>query len=77
MKERIDDIFYFEIGNKLDLERKKLGYSYRYLAQLTGFSKSQLDKYFSGQQRIKKDAYKIICEALEIEPTIKIDVAIG
>jgi len=75
--EKIDDIFYFELGNKLDLERKKLGYSYRYLAQITGISKSQLDKYLSGKQRIKKDTYKTICEALGIKPIIKIEVAIG
>jgi predicted transcriptional regulator len=74
---KIDEIFYFKLGNELDLKRKKLGYSYRYLASLTGISRNQLDKYMSGKQRIKKDTYEIICRALEIDSKINIELSIG
>lgn len=77
MKEKIDSLFYLELGNKLDLERKKLGYSYRYLSELTGISKSQLDRYLSGKQRIKCDVYKILSEALNLEPTIDVKIVLS
>lgn len=77
MDTRVDDIFYQELGNQLDLKRKKLGYSYRYLASLTGISRNQLDIYMCGKQRIKKDVYEIICHALEISPNIKITLEVG
>lgn len=77
MKEKIDSLFYLELGNKLDLERKKLGYSYRYLAELTGISRSQLDRYLSGKQRIKCDVYKILSEALNLEPTIDVKIVLS
>lgn len=76
METRVDDLFYFKLGNELDLQRKKLGYSYRYLASLTGISRNQLDMYMSGKQRIKKDTYKVICEALGLGTTINVEVSI-
>ena len=77
MKEKIESLFYLELGNKLDIERKKLGYSYRYLSELTGISKSQLDRYLSGKQRIKCDVYKILSEALNLEPTIDVKIVLS
>ena len=77
MEERVDSLFYFELGNKLDLERKKLGYSYRYLAELTGISRSQLDRYLSGKQRIKYSAYKVISKALKLDSAINIKISLG
>lgn len=76
MENRIDNLFYRKLGDKLDLQRKKLGYSYRYLAMLTGISRSQLDNYLSGKTRIKKDTYQIICEALQISPNISIEITL-
>ena len=77
MKTKIDNLFYEKLGNELDLQRKKLGYSYRYLAQLTGISRSQLDNYFCGKNRITEHTYKIICEALHIKPKISVEINLG
>lgn len=77
METRIDDIFYKKIGQQLNLKRQMLGYSFKYLSKLTGISAMQLDDYMNGKNRIKKDTYVIICDALGIKPDIKIDVDLG
>lgn len=77
LETRIDDIFYKKIGQQLNLKRQMLGYSFKYLSKLTGISAMQLDDYMNGKNRIKKDTYVIICDALGIKPDIKIDVDLG
>ena len=77
MNTRIDEIFYKKLGHELNEERQKLGYSFKYLAKLTGISHTQLDDYLNGKYRIKKDVYDVICRALEISPEIALDLKIG
>ena len=77
LETRIDDIFYKKIGQQLNLKRQMLGYSFKYLSKLTGISAMQLDDYMNGKNRIKKDTYVVICDALGIKPDIKIDVDLG
>lgn len=77
MDTRIDEIFYKRLGNQLNNKRQMLGYSFNYLSKLTGISAMQLDNYLNGKNRIKKDTYKIICNALGIDPVIKLDINIG
>lgn len=74
METRIDEVFYKEIGKQLNLKRQMLGYSFKYLSKLTGISAMQLDDYMNGKNRIKKNNYAIICDALGIDT--KINVAI-
>ena len=54
-----------------------LGYSFSYLAKLTGISAKQLDNYFLGRYRITNEKYQIICDALGIKTKIKIEVDLG
>lgn len=77
METRIDEIFYKEIGKQLNQKRVMLGYSFSYLAKLTGISAKQLDNYFLGRYRITNDKYKVICNALGIKTEIKIKVDLG
>lgn len=77
MKERIDDIYYKELGKQLNSKRQMLGYSFRHLSKLTGISAMQLDDYMNGKNRIKKDNYKVICQALGIDSKIIVTVDIG
>lgn len=74
---RIDEIFYKKVGQQLNLKRQMLGYSFKYLSKLTGISAMQLDDYMNGKNRIKKDTYVIICNALGINPNIKVDIDLG
>lgn len=77
MENRIDSVFYKTLGHQLNEKREKLGYSFRYLSKITGISNAQLDDYFNGKYRIKKETYEIICKALEIDPKIVIQMNIG
>ncbi len=77
METRIDEIFYKEIGKQLNRKREMLGYSFSYLAKLTGISAKQLDNYFLGRYRITNEKYQIICDALGIKTKIKIEVDLG
>lgn len=76
MDNKIDRFFYKLVAHELDLKRKKLDYSFRYLSSLTGISRNQLDQYFLGRFRIDDDNFKIICEALGLNPKIKIELKI-
>ena len=77
MEERVDSLFYKMLGEQLNKKRQMLGYSFKYLSKLTGISAMQLDDYMNGKNRIKKDTYKLICEALHIKPHINLNVDIG
>lgn len=77
MEEKVDSLFYKQLGEQLNTKRQMLGYSFRYLSKLTGISAMQLDDYMNGKNRIKKDTYKLICEALHIKPHINLNVDIG
>lgn len=77
MDEKVDSLFYKKLGEQLNTKRQMLGYSFRYLSQLTGISAMQLDDYMNGKNRIKKDTYKIICEALHIRNDIHLNVDLG
>ena len=77
MDTKIDKIFYQQLGEKLNLRRQMIGYSYRYLSKLTGISAKQLDDYMLGKYRISNDAYKRICEALHLRAKISLDINLG
>lgn len=77
MNEKVDSLFYKQLGEQLNKKRQMLGYSFRYLSKLTGISAMQLDDYMNGKNRIKKDTYKLICEALHIRPDINLNVDLG
>ena len=73
----IDDVFYRKLGEMLHEERKKRGYSLRYLAELTGVSRTTIDGYELGLKRIDDARWKKICEALQIPEQIHVQVALG
>lgn len=77
MEEKVDSLFYKQLGEQLNTKRQMLGYSFRYLSKLTGISAMQLDDYMNGKNRIKKDTYKIICEALHLTSNINLNVDLG
>ena len=77
MENKIDSLFYKKLGWLLNEKRSQLGYSLRYLSKLTGISSMMLDDYFNGKYRIPKNKYKIICEALQIDSNIEINLDIG
>lgn len=73
----IDKHFYQELGKEISNVRHKRGYSLRYLAELTGISKTMLDFYELGKCKIKPETYKKICKSLKIPEKIDIKIELG
>lgn len=74
---RIDRIFWKKIGQVLDEERRKRGYSMQYLAELTGVRKQTIDNYILGLRRIDDNSWKKLCKALQMPEQIHIQIALG
>ena len=69
---KLDSVFCKKLGEILYFERRKRGYSLRYLAELTGISRTTLDGYELGTKRIDNIRWSKLCEALQISENIHI-----
>ena len=76
-RDTVDKFFYRKLGEILNTERIKRGYSLRYVAELTGISRTTIDKYELGLARIDMIRWKKICEALQLPENIHIKIALG
>lgn len=76
-KDTVDKAFYKKLGEILNNERRKLGYSLRYVAELTGISRTTIDKYELGTARIDMIRWSKLCEVLQIPTNIHIQIALG
>ena len=74
---KIDKAFYKELGNCLHKVRKQREFSLRYLAELTGLSRTTLDRYELGVTRITPKNFEIICKALNVSSNLKVEVKVG
>lgn len=77
MQKKIDNVYYKELGKQIHRIRQEKGYSLRYLAKLTGLSRTTIDDYEMGKKRITNENWKSICKALGITNRIAINLAIG
>lgn len=77
MIKTIDSKFYRELGNRIRDVRSKRRMSLCELSKLTGFSKSMLDMWELGLCKIKPKQYSLICEALQISESMKIEITVG
>lgn len=73
----IDKEFYKTLGKEISDLRHRRGYSLRYMSELTGISRATLDHYELGKSKIKPVNYKKICQALNINSGMSINVEIG
>lgn len=69
---KLDSVSYKKLGEILYFERRKRGYSLRYLAELTDISRTTLDGYELGNKRIDNIRWSKLCEALQISENIHI-----
>lgn len=77
MIKTLDEIYYRVLGEEIRRIRTDKRLSLSQLSKLTGISRSQLDHYELGWNKIKKSNWKRICEALEVSENIKVEVTIG
>lgn len=76
-RETVDKVFYKKLGEMLSTERRKQGYSLRYLAELTGISRTTIDKYELGLARIDLTRWNAICNALQLPMNIHLKMTLG
>lgn len=73
----IDCFMYDKLGDILNEERRKRGYSLRYVAELTGISRTTIDKYEMGEARIDKVRWGKLCKALQMPEKLNFKIALG
>lgn len=76
-RDTVDKFFYKKLGEILNTERRKRGYSLRYVAELTGISRTTIDKYELGLARIDLTRWNAICNALQLPMNIHLKMALG
>ncbi len=76
-RDTIDKMFYKNLGEILLKERRKHGYSLRYVAELTGISRTTIDKYELGLARIDMTRWNKLCKALQLPENIHLKIAFG
>ncbi len=73
----IDNKFYRELGNQLRAIRQHREMTLTEVAKITGFSRSLIDHWELGFNKIKPRQFERLCEALQVSPNMKIDVKVG
>lgn len=73
----IDKLFYRELGNQLRNIRIKRDMTILELAQETGYSRSLIDHWELGMNKIKPKQYEKLCSVLKVSPSMKIDITVG
>lgn len=73
----IDNYFYREIGKELRNIRQHRGMTLQEVAQKTGFSRSLIDHWELGFNKINPKKFERLCDALQVSSNLKIEVKIG
>lgn len=76
-RETVDKVFYKKMGEVLMSERRKRGYSLRYVSELTGISRTTIDKYELGIARIDVIRWNKLCKVLQLPENIHLKIALG
>lgn len=72
----IDKQFYRILGMRLRIERENKRLTLNDVAKKTGFSKSIINHWELGYNKIKPRQYQMLSEVLDLSSQIKIDVRI-
>lgn len=73
----IDNIFYRELGKKIRKIREHHDMTLKELSQLTGYSRTLIDHWELGLNKIRPKQLENLCEALQIANILTVDVRIG
>lgn len=73
----IDSLFYRELGNQIRAIRQHREMTLKEVSEATGFSRSLIDHWELGFNKIKPKQFERLCEALQVSSNLKIDVKIG
>lgn len=73
----VDELFYRELGQELRDLRYHRGLTLKEVSNLTGYSRTLIDHWELGFNKIKKEQFERICEALQVTGNLQIDVKLG
>lgn len=73
----IDNKFYRELGIQIRKIRERKSMTLKELSEETGYSRSLIDHWELGLNKIKPQQFERLCEALEVTNNLKIEVKIG
>lgn len=73
----IDSRFYHELGNQIRAIRQHRDMTLLELSQETGYSRTLIDHWELGLNKIKPKQFEKLCEALQVSNNLQIDVKIG
>lgn len=73
----IDTLFYKELGKKLRIIREKRNMTLKELSQLTGYSRSLIDHWELGLNKLKPKQLEKLCEALDVTNNLQVEVKLG
>lgn len=73
----VDEKFYDRLGLAIRTIRKSRKLTLYDMSKITGFSRALIDHWELGYSKIKPKQFGVLCEALGIKPTIKVEVTVG
>ena len=73
----IDSLFYRELGKQIREIRQHREMTLMEVSQATGFSRTLIDHWELGFNKIKPKQFEKLCEALQVSTNLKVDVKIG
>lgn len=73
----IDSLFYSELGKKLREIRHSKGLTLKEVSEETGFSRTLIDHWELGLNKIKPHQFERLCQALQVSPDLYVNLKIG
>lgn len=73
----VDFVFYRELGDAIRKKRYEKGLTLRDVAKMTGYSRTIIDHWELGFNKIKPNQLEKLCEVLEITNLLTVEVKLG
>lgn len=73
----VDRAFYRELGNQIRAIRQHRGMTLLELSQLTGYSRTLIDHWELGLNKIKPNQLDNLCKALQVTNILSVTVKLG
>ena len=73
----VDSVFYRQLGDEIRKKRYEKGLTLRDVAKRTGYSRTTIDHWELGFNKIKPNQLEKLCEVLEITNLLTVEVKLG
>lgn len=73
----IDWLFYRQLGEKIRIIRNHRNMTLKEISQATGYSRTLIDHWELGKNKIKPIQLEKLCQALNVTNNLKVEVKLG